>query len=111
MTHAIVQMDFHILSLNKIIVINMYLIFCTNSLVMEAKQENFDSLMQQALRMWQSDEQNDLWILDMSASSWTPHEACATGRLSERYYFPSTLACKSSSHDPKNYSYCLITSV
>lgn len=51
-THAIVQMDFHILSLNKIIiVINMYLIFCTNSLVIEAKQENFDILMQKALRV------------------------------------------------------------
>lgn len=56
-THAIVQMDFHILSLNKIIiVINMYLIFCTNSLEMEAKKENFDNLMQQDLRMWQSGE-------------------------------------------------------
>lgn len=96
----------------------MSLIFCTNSLVMEAKQENFDSLMQQAWALWQSGEWNDLWILDMSASSWTPGEACATGRLlsnySYQYYFPSTPAHKSRSHDPKeeqNYSYCLITSV
>lgn len=59
----------------------MYLIFCTNSLVMEAKQENFDIHMQQALRMWQSGEPNDLWILDISAPSWTPDEACATGKL------------------------------
>lgn len=82
MTHAVVQMDFHIFSLNKIIiVINMYFIFCTNSLVVEAKQKSFDILMYQALRMWQSGEHNDLWILDMSAPSWTPDEACATGRL------------------------------
>lgn len=59
----------------------MYLIFCTNSLEMEAKKENFDNLMQQDLRMWQSGEWYDLWILDMSASSWTPDEACGTRTL------------------------------
>lgn len=61
----------------------MYLIFCTNSLVIEAKQENFDILMQKALRVWQSGEHNDLWTLDMSAPSWTPDEACVTGGYSQ----------------------------